>query len=62
MILSLVILYVVTLVYLSITERFRHYAALMTYQGWLLLLIALLYFLLSWLFATALNYIGRKTI
>ena len=42
MILSLVILYVVTLVYLSITERFRHYATLMTYQGWLLLLIALL--------------------
>ena len=41
MILSLIILYVVTLVYLSITERFRHYATLMTYQGWLLLLIAL---------------------
>lgn len=41
MILSLIILYVVTLVYLSITERFRHYANLMAYQGWLLLLIAL---------------------
>lgn len=42
MILSLIILYVVTLVYISTTERFRHHATLIAYQGWLLLAIALL--------------------
>lgn len=36
------IAYVVTLVYLAITERFRHYALLIGLQGWLLLGIALL--------------------
>ena len=33
MILPLVILYVVTLVYLSITERFRNFASLIGLQG-----------------------------
>lgn len=42
MILALVILYVITLVYLSITERFRNYASLMGFQGALLFVIALL--------------------
>ncbi len=42
MILSLVILFVVTLVYLPITERFRNYASLVCLQGWLLFAIALL--------------------
>ncbi len=42
MILSLVILFVVSLVYLSITERFRSYAAIISLQGWILLAIALL--------------------
>lgn len=42
MILALIILYVITLVYLSITERFRNYAALIGLQGWLLFAIALL--------------------
>ena len=37
MLLALIILYVVTLLYLSIVERFRHYAALVGLQGWLLL-------------------------
>ena len=41
MILPLIILYVVTLVYISITERFRSYASLVGLQGWLLLAIAL---------------------
>ena len=41
MILPLVILYVVTLVYLSITERFRNFASLIGLQGWLLFAIAL---------------------
>lgn len=41
MILPLVILYVVTLVYLSITERFRTFASLIGLQGWLLFAIAL---------------------
>ncbi len=36
MILPLVILYVVTLVYLSITERFRTYASIIGLQGWIL--------------------------
>lgn len=42
MTLPLIILYVVTLVYLSITERFRQYASLIMLQGWLLFAIALL--------------------
>lgn len=42
MILSLVILFVVSLVYLSITERFRSYAVIISLQGWILLAIALL--------------------
>lgn len=42
MILPLVILYVVTLVYLSITERFRNFATLIGLQGWLLFIIALI--------------------
>ncbi|MDE5636576.1 MAG: hypothetical protein K2I43_00925, partial [Alistipes sp.] len=42
MILSFVILFVVTLVYLSITERYRNYAVIVSLQGWLLLAIALL--------------------
>ncbi len=43
MILPLLILYVVTLVYLSITERFRNFASLIGMQGWLLFAIALLH-------------------
>ncbi len=42
MILSLVILYVVSLVYLSITERFRNFASIVMLQGWLLFAIAML--------------------
>lgn len=42
MILSLIILYVVTLIYLSITERFRNYATLIGLQGWILFAVALL--------------------
>ncbi len=42
MILPLVILYVVTLVYLSITERFRTYASIICLQGWILFGVALL--------------------
>lgn len=42
MILALIILYVVTLVYLPITERFRNYALIVAVQGWVLLLVALL--------------------
>lgn len=42
MIFALVILYVVTLVYLSITERYRNYASLIAIQGWILLFVALL--------------------
>lgn len=41
MIFALIILYVVTLVYLSITERFRNYASIIALQGWILLAIAL---------------------
>ena len=33
MLLALIILYVVTLLYLSIVERFRHYASLVGLQG-----------------------------
>ena len=42
MILPLVILYVITLVYLSITERFRNFAAIIGLQGWILFAVALL--------------------
>lgn len=42
MLLSLIILYVMTLIYLSIAERFRNYASLIAIQGWILLGIALL--------------------
>lgn len=42
MILSLVILYVVSLVYLAITERFRNFASIVMLQGWLLFAIAML--------------------
>ena len=41
MILPLIILYVVTLVYLAITERFRTFASLIGLQGWLLFAVAL---------------------
>ena len=42
MLLTLIILYVMTLIYLSIVERFRNYASLIAVQGWILLGIALL--------------------
>lgn len=42
MILALILLYVVTLVYLSITERFRKFATIISLQGWLLFGVALL--------------------
>ncbi len=42
MILALILLYVVTLVYLAITERYRNFASMMSLQGWLLFGIALL--------------------
>jgi len=42
MIFTLIILYVITLVYMSITERFRTYARIIGLQGFLLLGIALL--------------------
>ena len=42
MLLALIILYVVSLVSLSVTERFRHYALFVGAQGWLLVAIALL--------------------
>ena len=42
MLLTLIIIYVMTLIYLSIAERFRNYASLIAVQGWLLLGIALL--------------------
>lgn len=42
MMFALIILYVVTLVYLSITERFRNYTSIMALQGWILFAIALL--------------------
>ena len=42
MLLSLIILYVITLVYITMVERFRNYASIIAMQGWLLLGIALL--------------------
>ncbi len=41
MLFALIILYVVTLVYLSVTERFRNYATLIATQGWVLFGIGL---------------------
>lgn len=40
MILPLVILYVITLVYLAITERFRNFASIIGLQGWILFAVA----------------------
>ncbi len=42
MITALILLYVVTLIYISITERFRNFASIMSLEGWLLFAIALL--------------------
>ena len=42
MLLSLIILYIISLIYISIVERFRNYASIIACQGWLLLGIALL--------------------
>lgn len=41
MILSLIILYVLTLIYLATTERFRNAATIMSLQGWILMAIAI---------------------
>lgn len=41
MILSLIILYILTLIFLVTTERFRSAAAIMALQGWILMVIAL---------------------
>lgn len=60
MILPLIILYVVTLVYLSITERFRNFAALIALQGWLLFAIALVR--LHALDPLELSFIGLETL
>lgn len=43
MLLSLIILYVVTLIYLAITERFRRYSLLISIQGWILFVVAMLH-------------------
>lgn len=42
MLLTLIILYIITLIYISNVERFRNYSSLIAVQGWLLLGIALL--------------------
>ena len=42
MLLSLIILYIITLIYISLVERFRNYASIIAVQGWILLGIALL--------------------
>jgi len=42
MLLALVIFFVITILYLSITERFRYYTILIAIQGWLLFFIAIL--------------------
>ena len=42
MLLSLIILYIISLIYISIVYRFRNYASLIAFQGWILLGIALL--------------------
>ena len=60
MLLTLIILYVMTLIYLSIAERFRNYASLIAVQGWLLLGIALLQLhTLDWL---ELSFIKLETL
>lgn len=41
MTLSLIILYVLTLIYLATTERFRNAATIMSLQGWILMAIAI---------------------
>lgn len=41
MLLALIIIYAVSLLYISVTERFRHYAMLVGLQGWILMFIAL---------------------
>lgn len=42
MLLALIIIYAVSLLYISISERFRHYATLVGLQGWVLMFIALM--------------------
>ncbi|MCC8088675.1 MAG: hypothetical protein LIO79_05360 [Rikenellaceae bacterium] len=42
MLLALIIIFVITILYLSITERFRYYAMLIAVQGWILFFIAIL--------------------
>lgn len=42
MLLSLIVIYALSLLYLAVTERFRDYAWLMGLQGWLLMGIALM--------------------
>ncbi len=42
MLLSLIIIYAISLLYLSVTERFRRYALLVGLQGWVLMAIALM--------------------
>ncbi len=42
MLLSFIILYIISLIYISIVERFRNYASIIAFQGWILLGIALL--------------------
>ena len=42
MLLTLIILYVITLVYVAMVERFRSYASIIAFQGWILLGVALL--------------------
>lgn len=42
MLLTLIILYIISLIYISIVERFRNYASIIAIQGWILLGIALL--------------------
>ena len=42
MLLTLIILYIISLVYTAMVERFRNYATIIAFQGWILLGIALL--------------------
>lgn len=41
MLLALIIIYAVSLLYICVAERFRHYAMLVGLQGWILMFIAL---------------------
>ena len=60
MLLTLIILYIITLIYFSIVERFRNYSSLIAVQGWLLLGIALLRLhTLDW---TELSFIITETL